>query len=410
MADCSVTPLEAATSVIYGIDIGDKSSDLCGLEGPTGEILEEARLRTTPRGFERFQHLPSSIVAIEAGTHSGWISRQLSRYGHRVLVAHPYKVRLIAENDTKTDRLDALRLAMLARADPRLLHPIEHRGAKAQEDLAIVKARDALVNTRTKFVNHIRTTVKGTGSRLGSCSAASFHRKNVDDVPDELRPALEPLFKVLADLAEGIKHYDKLISQRAKEDYPVTERLQQIVGVGPITSLAFVLTLEDPHRFPSGSRVGSYLGLRPKLRATGGPEGTNPLLRITKAGNSYLRRLLVSSAHYILSNRGPDCDLKRWGARLAKKSGKKKAVVAVARKLAVLMHRLWLSGEDYDPNRSNRRSRHKPKEISLSPSPSGSEQEGRPLPLTVGAGPPGSALEGATDTDGEGQRALRQGV
>jgi transposase len=354
MDNLTVTPQQCASSVIYGIDLGDRFSDLCGLDGATGEILEEGRFVTTPKGLaRRFSKLNPVIVAIEAGTHSRWVSKQLEDYGHKALVAHPSKVRLICDNDTKNDKLDAMRLAMLARADPRLLHPIKHRGQEAQADLAIVKARDALVQVRTKLVNHLRGTVKGFGTRLPSCRAAAFHRKVAEQVPDELRPALEPLLDQLAALEPAIKHYDKLIKQRAAEVYPEAERLQQITGVGPITSLAFVLTLEDPYRFPNGGAVGSYLGLRPKQKASGGPEGSNPKLRITKAGNSYLRRLLVGSAHYVLGRFGPDSDIKRWGNRIAKRGGKKKAVVAVARKLGVLLHHLWLTGEDYDPFRQS---------------------------------------------------------
>ena len=190
--------------------------------------------------------------------------------------------------------------------------------------------------------------------RIRSCSARSFHHGR-DLVPEALRPALLPLLDQLAELAEQIKHYQKLIERRANEAYrEETQALRQVAGVGPITALAFVVALDDPSRVRSGGAVASYLGLRPRQQQSG---GCDPQLGITKAGNGFLRRLLVSSAQYILGRFGPDSDLRRWGLRLAARGGrgaKKRAVVAVARKLATLLLRLWCTGEPYDPLRNSR--------------------------------------------------------
>ncbi len=346
----------ADSSVIFGLDLGDRYTHVCGLDGLTGEIFEEGRIPTTPNGVaRRFTDLPPAVIAIEAGTHSRWVSYQLQCLGHDVLVAHPRKVRLITDNDTKNDKLDAQRLALLARADPRLLHPIQHRSPEAQADLALIRARDQLVQTRTKLVNHVRCAVKGFGCRIPkSIGAKVLHRKAAPYIPSVLRPALEPMLEQLAALEEGIKRYDKLIKERANDAYPETELLRQVPGVGPLTALAFVLTLEDPYRFPNREAVASYLGLRPRQRAS----GKDPQLRITKAGNGYLRRLMVGSAQYVLGPFGPDTDLKRWGLKLANRGGrgaKKKAIVAVARKLGVLLHKLWLTGDEYEPLHNMRR-------------------------------------------------------
>ena len=135
----------------------------------------------------------------------------------------------------------------------------------------------------------------------------------------------------------------------ARKAYPETLTLREITGVGPVTALAYVLTLEDPTRFNKSRDVGPYLGLTPKRDQSG---KTDKALSISKAGNTYLRRLLVGSAHYILGPFGPDCDLRRYGTRIASRGGKaakRKAVVAVARKLAVLMHQLWKNKATYDP-------------------------------------------------------------
>jgi len=269
-----------------------------------------------------------------------------------VLVANPRKTRLIYENDSKSDKVDAEWLARVARMDPRLLAPIEHRDTETRADLAIARARAALVATRTQLINHMRGAVKSLGGRLPKCDAESFSKKVAGSVPKELQPALSPLLSILRTVTTKIHEYEKKIASLTQGKYSETQLLQQVTGVGPITSLVYVLTIEDPRRFRRSRAVGSYLGLRPRTRDSG---DRNPQLRITKAGDRMLRRLLVGSAHYILGPFGADCDLRRWGLALAErggKNGKKRAVVAVARKLAVLLHRLWITGETYEPLRT----------------------------------------------------------
>ena len=154
-------------------------------------------------------------------------------------------------------------------------------------------------------------------------------------------------------LTERIKDSDREIEQIARKDYPETALLQQVGGVGPLIALTFVLTVEDKDRFQKSRDIGCYVGLRPRRCDSG---QSQPQLRITKEGDPYLRGMLVQGAHYIISRRGPDTDLKRWGLQLAKhggKRGKKRAVVAVARKLGILLHRLWVTGEVYEPLRNH---------------------------------------------------------
>jgi transposase len=334
-----------------GIDLGDKYSQVCALDGE-GEVVDEGRIRTTPAAFERrFGSMDPVRVALEVGTHSPWLSRLLEGLGHEVLVANARKLRLIYENDSKDDRVDAEMLARVARMDPKLLHPIRHRGAEAQKHLELIRARHTLVRTRTTLINHVRGAVKARGSRLPKCDSESFHHKAGEHIPWGMKWILGPMVSQVGELTKQIRGYDRKIKQVATEKYPETERLQQVVGVGPLTALAFVLTIEDPSRFPKSRTVGAYLGLRPKRSDSGEQK---PQLRITKAGDSHLRSLLVGAAQYILGPFGRDCRLRRWGlARMERggKSAKKKSAVAVARKLSVLLHSLWKSGEDYDPFR-----------------------------------------------------------
>ena len=340
-----------ATTTTIGIDISDKYSRLCVLDG-TGTVVDEGRVPTTIPAFRRrFGAMPRARIALEAGAHSHWISRLLAEAGHEVIVANPRRLRLIYENDKKSDRVDAEWLARVARLDATLLAPVRHRDSPSQAALALLRARDALVRARTQLVNHVRGTVKVAGIRLPRCSTQSFAKHVTPGLPPQLSPLLAPVLVVIDTLSREIRGYDRRIAAMADASYPETKRLRQVPGVGPVTALTYILTLEDPHRFISSRAVGSYLGLRPRQRDSGGDE---PQLRITKAGDGAVRRLLVGCAHYILGPFGPDCDLRRWGLTLAQrggKSAKKRAVVAVARKLAVLLHRLWLTGATYEPLR-----------------------------------------------------------
>lgn len=335
--------------ITVGMDMGDKNHSVCILDAD-GEVKKRARIANTAKAIEKlFSTLPACRVAIEAGTCSGWISRLLEGMGHEVLVGNPRKLRVIWDSDEKDDDRDAEMLARIARFDPHLLYPIHHRGEEAQSDLAVIKARDMLIKARTTLIAHARGAVKTLGQRISPCSAEAFHIRLLEQMPVELMPALEPLMKSIEELTVRIRHYDKVINKMGAEKYPETEGIRAISGVGPITALAFVLTLEEHSRFDKSRDVGPYLGLVPKRDKSG---QVDKQLGITKAGNAYLRRLLVGSAQYILGPFGPDCDLRRFGLKLAARGGKnakRRAVVAVARKLAVLMHHLWKSGDNYEP-------------------------------------------------------------
>ena len=339
-----------------GLDLGDKYSYLCVLDTDSGELLEDGRLRTTPEDLRRrFDFEKKLRIAIEVGTHSPWVSRLLEACGHEVVVANPRKTRLIYGDKRKTDELDAQKLARLARADPELLYPIEHRGEDSQAHLALIHSRDALVRSRTQLINHVRGMVKSFGARLPKCSAESFHKKVADALPSELAEALGGVVETITSLTERIRDYERRIERVCKESYPQeTGLLRQVPGVGAITSLTFVLTLEDPERFEKSRAVGAYLGLVPGKDQSGESDPGRP---ISREGDKMLRRLLVSSAHYILGPFAPDCDLRRHGEKIAERGGKnakKRAVVAVARKLSVLLHRLWITGEAYEPLRNAR--------------------------------------------------------
>lgn len=332
-----------------GLDIGDRWAHFCELDGD-GAVVNRGRVRTTVEAYRaRFAGRAGCRIALEAGTHSQWSARLLQELGLEVIVANPRQVRLITRNDRKSDRVDAELLARLARVDPALLSPVEPRTEQIQADRVLISARDAAVRARTLLVNHVRGSCKSFGSRLPSCSAASFAPKVRDALPEALRDALEPLLGQIEALTRQIRAYDRKIESVSEGRYPVTAHLRRIRGVGSITALAFVLAVGDPRRFGRSRTVGSYVGLCPRRSQSG---VRDPQLRITKAGDPLLRRLLLQCAHYILGPFGEDCDLRRWAAARIQpgdRASRKRALVAVARKLAVRMHRLWVTGEIYDP-------------------------------------------------------------
>lgn len=337
---------------VVGLDVGDRTTRFCIVD-LDGELISEGTLPTRTAAVRlQFQGGLRLRIAMEAGVHSSWLSRLLNDLGHEVIVANARSLRLISDSDSKNDRADARMLARLARVGPDLLSPIKHRDPAVQDDLAIIRAREVAVTARTKLINAVRALVKQTGDRFPSSPASTFAQKAEQSCPESLKPALLPLIRMIERLTEEIKLYDKMVASKAEKQYPATKIIRTIPGVGSLTALAFVLVLNnDPHRFRKSRDVGCYLGLRPQQRESG---DRSPQLGITKAGDRVLRRIVVQSAQYILGPFGKDCALRRWGIHLGMhggSNGKKRAVIAVARKLVILMHRLWVANEAFDPAR-----------------------------------------------------------
>jgi transposase len=333
-----------------GMDLGDRTHEVCVLEA-TGKVIVRQQIVNTKAAVVRFfKPYAGALVVIETGTHSPWIARELEQVGCPVLIGNARKLRAIWTAKDKSDVHDAEMLARIGRLDPELLHAVHHRGEAAQQDLAVLKARDMLVAVRSDLVNHVRSVVKAAGQRIAPCSTDSFAGRARASAPAGLIPALLPVIEEIESLTTHIRAYDKHVGDLIEQRHPEARRLSQVPGVGPVTSLGFVLSLEEPGRFKKSRSVGPYLGLTARRDQSG---QTDKQLPITKAGDDFLRRLLVGCAHYILGAFGPECDLRRFGGKLAARGGKnakRRAVVAVARKLAVLLHRLWVTGADYDPD------------------------------------------------------------
>lgn len=352
-----IVEMAANKRLTIGLDLGDRTSRYCILD-EGGEVVSEGQLPTTRTGLNSlFEKMPSSRVALEVGTHSPWVSRHLAGLGHEVIVANPHKVKLITQSTRKNDRIDAEKLARLARVDPKLLSPIRHRGAEAQADLAVIRARAELVAARTGLINSARGLVKPMGERLKACDAEQVEEALAEPLSEAAQAVIGPLLKSVETISEQIGVYDGKIGEIAKR-YPETELLTQVYGVGTLIALTYILTIEDAERFPHSRDVGPFLGLQPKQRDSG---DSQPELGISKAGDRLLRSYLVQAAHCNLRKGAPDSDLREWGLGKAGegdkkdqkgrkgKRAKRRALVGMARKLAVLLHRLWVTGEVYDP-------------------------------------------------------------
>ena len=339
-----------------GIDLGDKKSRLCIVD-EQGKIVSQEWVLTTPEAFsKRFGDEAPMLIAMEVGTHSRWTSELLGRCGHDVRVGDARQLALITNSNAKCDKRDARTLALLVRADPRLLSPIEHRAENLQMDLTVIRMRDNLIETRTRLVSSVRGVVKATGARLPSCETACFPTEVVEAIPKPLLPALAPLLEVIDQLNEAIYEYDCRLEHWARTRYPDSGRLTQVKGVGTLTALTFMLTVGDKERFSRTRSIGGFLGLRPRLSDSG---DNHPQLRITKAGDGLLRKTLVECAQYIVGPFGQDSDLRRWGLKMIEegngsKRARQRAVVGVARRLAVLLLSLWKSGQIYEPLRHSR--------------------------------------------------------
>lgn len=342
--------MSKSIEAVVGLDIGDRTIAVCAVSPADGRVMERATVATERAAIERFLAGRRRLrVVMETGTHAPWIARLLEAAGHEAVVADARRVKLITESGRKTDRRDAELLARLGRSDLGLLAPVRVRSEQTQRERALLRLRDAAVRARSSAITAVRGVVKSSGQRLPACDADGFATKTRDHVPSALRGELETMLELIAQLTRTIRQYDGQVETVLRERHAQTrERMDQVTGVGPLTALAVITAIEDPRRFQDGRQMAAYLGLVPRVHQSG---ASDPRLGISKAGDAYARRLLVSAAHYILE-RGPDTDLRRWGLALEARWGprtRKRAAVAVARKLAVLLWRLWTSGERYVP-------------------------------------------------------------
>ncbi len=342
--------IEQGLHAVAGLDLGDRHSPLC-LLGLDGKIIERHRIRTNGKAFEKFFDVWGPMrVVFEAGTHSLWVFRLLQRLGHQPLMADTHHLALITQSMSKSDRRDAATLGELGLRLPQMMRAVTPCSLETQQHRTVPRARDGAVQARTKLSSQGRGLVKSFGARWPACDTAACAKKAAAAMPSDLKDTLGPLLLVIQHRSDEIRRYDKKIEQLGDEKYPHTLRMRSIRGVGPITALAFVLNLDNAvEKLESRRAAGPRRGLRPKQRGSGKRQ---PELSITKSGDALLRKLLLQCAQYVLGHHGAESRLRSWGWRLAARGGKaakRKAVVAVARKLAILLHVLWKREVDFDP-------------------------------------------------------------
>lgn len=336
-------------AVTIGLDLSDRSFQFCELDQSGVIIAEGNRPLTRAKLVSYLSAKPlGARVALETGGQSAWVSEVIELLGHEAVVANARDLKAVTGRSHRSDRRDAQQLAKLARVDVSLLNPVQLRSTIRQADLFIIRARAALVEARTKLINFARGATKMMGHRLPASVSYRFAERAIESVPEILEAALVPVLEVLRAIGERIAAYDELIEKLADERYPETRWLKQVPGVGTLTALAFVLTVGEPDRFARSRDAGVFVGLAPRRKQSGEED---PELRITKCGDRYLRRLLVQCAHVLMGRFGQDCALRQWAIEHSgnSKSKKKRTVVAVARKLAVLLHRLWNRQEAFRP-------------------------------------------------------------
>lgn len=334
--------------VAAGMDVGDRHSQLCAMDGQ-GDVVWERKVPTTRSGLQKgFGKAKGLRIVLEAGTQSRWIAQYLKEGGHRVKVVDPRKLRRIFGSDQKSDVRDARELCEEALWRWERTPEVKLRDKGMQENLAVLRTRNLLVECRTKLVNAVRSVLKQEGIRVSQGTTTAFSQKARAVVPEGLASALHPLLDEIESLSARIAFCDERIEELSQKD-PAVRLLRSAYGVGPVTAAAFVWTIGDPSRFKRSRTVGAFLGLRPRRDQSGEREKQ---LAVTKAGDRFLRKLLVQCAHGILRGRGKESALRDFGLRIAERGGgraKKRAVVAVARKLAVILHRMWVTGEAYRP-------------------------------------------------------------
>jgi transposase len=329
-----------------GFDLGKVASQIC-ISTHDGELLEH-RLKTNREQLAKlFGARPRARMLIEAGTESEWVARCLEALGHEVIVADPNFAPMYATRSrrVKTDKRDARTLAEACRLGA---YRPAHRTSDHQRHVrAKLAVREAVVRTRSKYISLIRALVRRDGLRVAAGTARSFAaRLNCLPLSAELRAEITPLVALLEGVNEQLRQADEQLAQLVKEDV-VVRRLTTVPGVGPVTAVCFVATLDDVARFPEAKQARAYLGLVPAEDSSGERKLRG---RIAKAGPNRARYLLVEAAWALMRSSGPEgAALRAWATRIRERRGTKVALVALARKLAGLLYAMWRDARDFQP-------------------------------------------------------------
>lgn len=328
-----------------GIDLASKASAVC-IENETGRIVAEFEMPTDEDGFRtRLGDLEPMHCVLEASPLAEWAARVLESLGHSVVVIDARKAKAVIRTKRKTDQLDARNLAKMARTG--WYTAVHRKSASARLMRTLLKARQGLVEVANAQRSRILGLLRAHGIKVTGARGDAFESRVLEAVRAR-EPELEVILQPLLGLRSQARAEAEVLAQRLKElsqHVPVCRQLMSVPGVGPIVAATYVATIDDPHRFEHSDQVADYVGLVPSVYQSGETEYRG---RITKEGDALLRWLLVEAANVLLTRVKRACALQNWGRRLLAKKGLAKARVAVARKLSVLLHRLWVSGEEFD--------------------------------------------------------------
>lgn len=333
--------------LFVGLDVSVAETSVCIIDD-AGKLIKEGKVRTDPVAIGRYvvKHAPDAErIGIEAGGSSSWLCRELKSQGLAVVhMEARHAHRALSMRLNKTDRNDARGLAELMRVG--WFKAAHAKSVEAHQRRSLLLARQRLINMRRDLENQARNIMKTTGTMLGSTAGRGFTQRvhAACDGNPELTAMCGPLLAVVQSIRDQIRAYDRLLLNMARRD-ETAQRLMTVPGVGALTSLAFMSAVDDPSRFRRSNDVGAYLGLTPRRHQSGEMDSSG---RISKLGDRLARTYLFEAASVLVGRIERWSSLKAWGVRLTKRVGSKKARVAVARKIAVILHSIWVDGTEFE--------------------------------------------------------------
>ena len=314
--------------------------------GEKGKIVTEARVASTPEAVIAFLHaLPpgNAVIGLEAGPLSQWLHKGMSEAGFESVLMETRQVKAaLSAMPIKTDRRDAEGIARLLQMG--WFRPVHCKSVSSQEMRALLSSRRSVLDALINMELSLRGVLRNFGLKLGPVSKNRYEARVRELIAgnERLEAAAEPILRARAALRGELAGLEKLVRNLARQD-PVCRLLMTMPGVGHVIALTFVSAIDDPERFRRSKDVGPWTGLTPGRNQSGEKDIVG---RITKAGDAGLRAALYQAATVMLHRAGPNW-LKAWALRLAKQRGNKRATVALARRIGVVLHRMWRDGAEF---------------------------------------------------------------
>jgi transposase len=329
-----------------GLDVSLKLTAICIVDG-TGKIVREGAVASNPEAIAAFvkSHAPHvARIGLEAGATSTWLWTELNNMGLPIICIDARHAKAALKMQiNKSDRNDALGIARIMQCG--WYKVVRVKGLDSHAIKALLVSRALLVKIKRDLENQIRGLLKNVGLIIGRAKMNVFAVRAAELIEDrpELSAAVDPLLSAREAIEQQIVDLDRKVTRIARNDVQV-RRFMTAPGIGAITALCYLATIDDPTRFHKSRSVGAYVGLTTRRYASGEIDWKG---RISKCGDAMLRSYLYEAANVLLTRVAKWSTLKAWGIRLAKRSGLRKAKVAVARKLAVILHRMWIDGTEF---------------------------------------------------------------